>query len=131
MIRLTSTIERLEKHIKTVKTLRNSSLENPVYFDALAMNCFQAINAALDLGDLIVSEKNLGFAERYRELFELLFEAKIIDKPLLEKMKRLIFLRNLIAHEYYVIKAEELKELALLIDSLTKLIEIAKKAIKS
>ena len=41
--------------------------------------------------------------------------------------KRLIFLRNLIAHEYYTITEEELREMATLLGCLDELIENAKK----
>jgi uncharacterized protein YutE (UPF0331/DUF86 family) len=91
------------------------------------MECFQAVNSAIELGELIVSEKNLGFPSRYKEIFELLYNAKMISKKTLESFKRLVFLRNLIAHEYYMITDEELTEMATLLGCLDELVENAKK----
>jgi len=96
-------------------------------FNTLAMECFQAVNSAIELGELIVSEKNLGFPSRYREIFELLYNAKMISKKTLESFKRLVFLRNLIAHEYYMITDEELMEMATLLRCFDELIANAKK----
>jgi len=51
-----------------------------------------------------------------------MYKAKIIDKKTLECIKRLIFLRNLIAYEYYAITEKELREMAQLLSCLEKLI---------
>jgi uncharacterized protein YutE (UPF0331/DUF86 family) len=47
------------------------------------MECFQAVNSAIELGEYIVSEKELGFPSKYKEIFELLYEAKMISKKTL------------------------------------------------
>jgi uncharacterized protein YutE (UPF0331/DUF86 family) len=51
----------------------------------------------------------------------------MISKKNLNCIKRLIFLRNLIAHEYYNITKEELKEMVSLLNCLDVLVRIAKK----
>lgn len=130
MIRLASIISRIERHGTKAKELSKQDLSDYLVFNSLAMECFQAVNSAIDLAELIVSEKNLGFPSNYREIFELLHEAKLIDKKTLDDIKRLVFLRNLISHEYYTITQKELKEMANLLGCLDKLIESAKKIIK-
>jgi len=127
MIRRASIITRLEKHRKKAKELRGSNLEDYLVFNTLAMECFQAVNSAVDLGELIVSEKNLGFPSNYSEIFELLRDAGRISNKALGLIKRLIFLRNLIAHEYHVISKKELKEMAGLLDVLDELVTNNKK----
>lgn len=129
MIRLASIILRIEKHKAKAKELGRSDISNDVVFSALAMECFQAVNSAIDLGELMVSEKNLGFPSRYKEIFELLYDAKMIGSETLEGIKRLVFLRNLISHEYYTISREELKEMVALLDCLDELIKSAKTAL--
>jgi len=91
MIRLASIISRIEKHINRAKEIVKKDISDDIVFNALAMECFRAVNSAIELGEYIVSEKNLGFPSKYREIFELLYRAKIIDKRL-NKIKRLIFL---------------------------------------
>lgn len=127
MIRLTSIISRMEKHGTKAKELGKKDLSDYLVFNALAMECFQAVNSAIDLAELIVSEKNLGFPSNYREIFELLYEAKLIGKKTSDDIKRLVFLRNLISHEYYTITQKELKEMANLFGCLDELIESAKR----
>jgi uncharacterized protein YutE (UPF0331/DUF86 family) len=55
----------------------------------------------------------------------MLYEAKMVKK-ILNDIKRLIFLRNLIAHEYNITK-EELKGMASLLKYLEELVGIVKK----
>jgi uncharacterized protein YutE (UPF0331/DUF86 family) len=126
-MRLPFIISKIEKHKERVKELVKQDISNYMVFNALAMECFQAVNSSIDLGEFIVSEKNLGFPSKYREIFELLYDAKMMSKEILGKIKRLIFLRNLIAHEYYTISEEELREMADLLECLDELIKNAKK----
>lgn len=56
----------------------------------------------------------------------MLYKNKIINKETFNAIKRLIFLRNLIAHEYYKISEEELKEMVELLDYAEILIERVK-----
>ncbi|MDI6708438.1 MAG: DUF86 domain-containing protein [Candidatus Thermoplasmatota archaeon] len=126
MIRLASVISRIEKHKRKAKELSKQDLSNYLVFSALAMECFQAVNAAIDSGGLIVSEKRLGYPPKYREIFEFLYNEKIIGNKTLENIKRLIFLKNLISHKYYTITERELKEMANLLDCLDELMKKAK-----
>ncbi len=127
MIRWASLISRIERHEDKAKELMEQNISNYFVFNTIAMECFQAVNSAIELGELIVSEKNLGFPSRYREIFELLYNAKMISKKSLESFKRLVFLRNLIVHEYYMVTDEELMEMATLLGCLDELIANAKK----
>lgn len=127
MIRLASLLSRLEKHREKAKELAEKNVSEYLVFNALAMECFQAVNSAIELGELIVSEQNLGFPATYREIFELLHNAGIVTKETLNKLSKLIFFRNLIAHEYYKITEEELKEMAHLLECLDELREGAKR----
>jgi len=130
MMRLASIISRIERHKEKAKEMVKMDISDYLVFNALAMECFQAVNSAIELGELVISEKNLGFPATYREIFELLHDANVIGKKNLENIKRLIFFRNLIAHEYYTITQKELKEMANLLDSLNEMVENAKKLFK-
>ena len=81
-------------------------------YNTLAMECFQAVNALIEIGEYVVTDKRLGFPSTYREIFELLAREKLMNKDELGAAKRLVFLRNLIAHEYQRITEEELIEMA-------------------
>lgn len=126
MMRLASIISRIEKHKRKAEELIKKDVSEYLVFNSLAMECFQTVNSAIELGELIISEKNLGFPSSYREIFELIYSEGMISKKTLGDIKRLIFLRNLIAHEYYTIKEGELKEMAELLTCLDELIKSAK-----
>ena len=80
------------------------------------MERFQASNTLIDLAQYIVAKKKLGFPSTYRELFELLESEGYISEDELRTFKRLVFLRNLIAHEYYRISESELLEMVNLLE---------------
>lgn len=116
-MKLVDTILRLERHIENArKLLVKEDVSEYFLYTSLAMECFQAVNSLIELGEYAVTQKKLGFPSKYREIFELLQQQRIIDQQALKAIKRLIFLRNLIAHEYYRISEEELKEMVELLD---------------
>lgn len=127
MIRQAVIISRAEQHIQKATELAKQDLSNELVFNALGMNCFQAVNSLIELGETIISEKKLGFPGSYGEIFELLYKAKLINEQELKNIKKLIFFRNLISHEYYTITQKELKEMARILNSLTGMIEDIKK----
>ena len=125
-MRLASIISRIERHKEKALELVREDLSDYLVFNALAMECFQAVNSTIELGELLVSENNLGFPSTYREIFELLHKNKMISKETLDDMKKLVFFRNLIAHEYYAITEKELREMVELLSCVDELIENAK-----
>ncbi len=72
MIRSATIIARISKHFEEAKNLVRKDVNEKIVFSALAMECFQAINSAIELAELIVSERKLGFPSKYRESIELL-----------------------------------------------------------
>jgi hypothetical protein len=53
-MRLASIISRIEKHKKAAKNLVKKDVSNYLVFNSLAMECFQAVNSAIELGEYIV-----------------------------------------------------------------------------
>jgi uncharacterized protein YutE (UPF0331/DUF86 family) len=126
-MRLASTVARVKRHMENAKKLEKENISDYYVFNTLAMECFQAVNASIDLGEYIVEELNLGVPTKYREIFEFIYQSKLINRKTMNTIKRLIFLRNLISHEYYIIKQAELREMARKVAELEKLIEVVKK----
>jgi len=115
-MRLAEYILRFERHLKGALNLKSKDVKNYFIYNTLAMECFQAANAIIDLAQYIVAKKKLGFPSTYRELFEILANEGYISEDELKTFKRLIFLRNLIAHEYYRISESELVEIVNLLE---------------
>jgi uncharacterized protein YutE (UPF0331/DUF86 family) len=126
-MKLTENIIRFENHFKKSLELINRDISDYLVYNTLAMECFQSVNALIEIGEYIVSKEKLGFPSSYREVFELLEKNKIINKNELKNIKRLIFLRNLIAHEYTKISEKELKEMVNLLKNIKKFVERIKK----
>lgn len=68
--------------------------------DALVMNLERACQAAIDLGAHLVRTKKLGVPKQSREIFEILFEAGIIDQNLSGALARMVGFRNIAVHNY-------------------------------
>ena len=98
-MRLAEYMLRFERHLKGALNLKSKNVKDYFVYNTLAMECFQAANTLIDLAQYIVAKKKLGFPSTYRELFEVLESEGYISENELKTFKRLIFLRNLIAHE--------------------------------
>ena len=115
-MRLIEYILRFERHLKGAVNLKSKDVKDYYIYNTMAMECFQAANTLIDLAQYIVAKKKLGFPSTYRELFEILENEGYISEDELRTFKRLIFLRNLIAHEYYRISESELLEMVNLLE---------------
>lgn len=125
-MKLIENILRFERHLAQAVKLKDKDISDYLIYNTLAMECFQAVNALIEIGEYIVVKNKLGFPSSYREIFEILENSKIIEKEELENLKRLIFLRNLIAHEYQKISSEELLEMVDLLEKVKKFVERVK-----
>ena len=88
--------------IKDVEDLKN--FKN---FHATSMLVFSIINRTIDIGEEIVAKEKLGFPSSYREVFEILADNKIIDEKLKQNLSKLVYYRNLFAHEYFSFTKKE------------------------
>jgi len=72
------------------------------------MECFQAVSYILSLGEHVIAEKSLGYPATYRDIFNILKKANLINEKEYHLFVRLIINRNKIAHEHYEINEDEL-----------------------
>jgi uncharacterized protein YutE (UPF0331/DUF86 family) len=80
--------------------------------ESVLFNLQKAIQNCIDIAAHIVSEEGYGVPGSSNELFYLLEEHNLIDRPLTEKMVRAIGLRNLIAHEYGTLDLEKIHHIS-------------------
>jgi uncharacterized protein YutE (UPF0331/DUF86 family) len=113
---------RFETHSKNAGDVAEKEVSEYFVYNTLAMECFQSVNALIEIGEWIVTEKKLGFPATYREIFEMVHNHKIIEGDTFESIKRLIFLRNLVSHEYHKITRDELIEMVELLRNAGKFI---------
>jgi len=125
-----SKITILLEHINNFRTAKNNSNSEIEKRYGLPMILFQIINYTIDLSDILISIKRLGFPTKYSDNFEILFNYKIISKDLKEDLQKLCEYRNMIAHEYHRLNKEEYDEIAELIPSVTDFITIIEQNVK-
>ncbi len=99
-----SKIEKL--NVNTVGDLRTDWRN----FHTAAILIFGIVNRCIDLAEEVIVSRNLGIPTTYREHFYLLYENAIINEELYEKLSSLVKIRNLIAHEYYRFKMDDIFE---------------------
>ncbi len=99
-MRFADLILRFERHLRGAVNLKSKDVRDYFVYNTLAMECFQAVNTLIDLSQYVITKNKLGFLSTYREIFEILWRDEYIGDDELKAFKRLVFLRNLIAHEY-------------------------------
>ena len=65
-----------------------------------------AIEACIDIGKIIISEKGLRPPESMRDVCQVLYENNFIDKKTLKNLEGMVGLRNILVHLYEKIDAE-------------------------
>jgi uncharacterized protein YutE (UPF0331/DUF86 family) len=123
-MRLADAIARFESHRQKAQQLGSQDISDYFVFTALAMECFQAVNSLIEVGQLLIARRKLVVPDTYRQVFEVLGQHQIISTEAAEAGKRLVYLRNLIAHE--MITEEELLEAIVLLSHMDPLSEVAK-----
>jgi uncharacterized protein YutE (UPF0331/DUF86 family) len=123
-MRLADAIARFENHRQRAYQLNAQDISDYFIFTALAMECFQAINSLIEVGQLLIARRKLVVPDTYRQVFEVLGQHQIISTEAAEAGKRLVYVRNLIAHE--MITEEELLEAIVLLSHMDPLSEVAK-----
>jgi len=93
-------IRRCLSRIKDVTGQDVVSLENIDKQDIFILNLQRAIQACIDLAQIIISEHNWSLPDTYRESFNILGQKKVIDKSISEQMKNMCGFRNIAIHEY-------------------------------
>ncbi|MCX7844014.1 MAG: DUF86 domain-containing protein [Candidatus Bipolaricaulota bacterium] len=108
-MKLAANILRFEDHLRRAQELAKMDLNDYFVYTALAMECFQAVNALIEVAEHVVVQQRLGVPSSYREVFEILYGHGWLTAEELQAAKRLVFLRNVIAHEYQKIQASDLQ----------------------
>ncbi len=129
LVRLTAIIEGIGKYFNDLDKLSVrslSDLKDEQKYYAASMVLFQLINRAINLADGVVSAENLGMPESYRNIFQRLAQAKIINDRMYQDFSALVRVRNLIAHEYETLFEKDIYEAIQKIKVINELIAIVK-----
>ena len=70
------------------------------------LNLQRAIQACIDLANVIIAKEGLGLPNSYRQSFEIINKHQIIDDALTTKMTSMVGFRNISVHDYGEINPE-------------------------
>ncbi len=123
-------LSQLDESIKRIEKYNHLTfdqyIKNDIAQDVTEYNLFIAINMISDMATHIVVDNNLGNPKTLGESFDILWKKNYINKKEAKKYKKMVGLRNILAHEYLDInkriiydsiknKTEDLREFILFI----------------
>ena len=106
-----SIIQRCLRRIKEITHLNPESLDDLLIQDAFLLNLQRAVQASIDLAAHIVASESLGLPSSLKDNFRLLFENKIIDKNISQKIQKMTGFRNIAVHDYQSLNINILKSI--------------------
>jgi len=97
-------LERLEQALRRLESKKDvrldEFLENWEIHSAVIREFQVAIEACIDIGNHIISEKGWESPESYKDVVEILAKYGVISQDFKEVFKQMIAFRNVIVHEY-------------------------------
>ncbi|MCZ7397798.1 MAG: DUF86 domain-containing protein [Candidatus Methanoperedens sp.] len=127
-------IDLIDENIRLIEEIRSQGYESfsGSFRDIQAAkhSLQEAIEACLDIGSHIISEKGFRRPENYKEIFKVLEEEGIIDSELSVKLQEMAQFRNLLVHRYgqidtrriYIIMSNDLKDIQAFVKNILKYI---------
>lgn len=70
------------------------------------LNLQRAVQACIDLSNVVIAKEGLGLPNTYRQSFEILEKHQVIDGSVSSKMVSMVGFRNISVHDYGQIKPE-------------------------
>ena len=102
--RLADRLEALKRYVNYLKDYRRVSIEQLQQDHTLqgaVCHYFQlAIECAMDIGEMLISEKGLRKPQDGRDIFEILAEGKLLPKPFAHRIAPMSGFRNILVHDY-------------------------------
>jgi len=106
-----SIIKNCLNSIKKATNLDSAKLEEVFIQDVYVLNLQRAIQACIDIANIIVAKKGFKLPSAYKDSFLILRQNNILDKDLTDKMINMVGFRNIAVHEYQEINTDILKSI--------------------
>jgi len=96
-----SSVEKYLKRLGELKIMgREQIIKREELLDSLVLNLYYVTQTTIDLADSVISYRGLRQPTSLSEHFEVLYEDKIIDRDLTERLVNMAKFRNVLAHNY-------------------------------
>lgn len=109
-------IESLRRCLDRIKSKQPFTVEQLTQSfdlqDIISVNLERAVQNAVDIASIVVSELNLPPPQTMSEAFGRLNEKKILTQSTMERMMKSVGFRNLLIHEYAAIEWEIVHKIA-------------------
>ena len=106
-----SLLDEYLKYLKEIQQVNKNSFLKDYHFHGLAERYLQlSIQVLIDLGQLIIMEKQLTRPVEPQEIFSVLFNHKILSENLVNQLTGIVGFRNILVHEYGKIDREKVYE---------------------
>jgi uncharacterized protein YutE (UPF0331/DUF86 family) len=92
---------------KTTKAVSDPNFQISIY----EINLQRAIQACIDLANIIIAKEGLGLPNTYRQSFEILFNHQIINEEMKTILCKMVGFRNISVHDYGQINPEIVRSL--------------------
>nr|QNO48509.1 hypothetical protein IMNOINEI_00009 [Methanosarcinales archaeon ANME-2c ERB4] len=130
LTKIISDIHRYLDDLERIEIKDPRDLDDIRNFYAVSMILFTLINRVIDLGDEIVTSRNLGVPDIPGDLQSSGAGLGVIDKELASDLSNLVYQRNILAHEYHNLTEEDVFRTYRRVPVIRKFVERAKEHIK-
>lgn len=129
LLKLVSQMREAAGHLRRLSEVpEDVFLADPDKIASAKYHFIVAIEAAIDMGNHLISRNGYRAPEDYADTFSVLAEASVIEKPFAEKLKDMARFRNRLVHIYweidtpqvYAIMSERLGDFREFIDALAR-----------
>jgi len=101
IIRKISSVRKYLKLLENYKKYSRQEIESDATLRGSAERyLYLACQAAIDLGEAVISFKNFRKPGTYSEIFYILGEEKVVSQEFEEKLANMAKFRNIVAHDY-------------------------------
>lgn len=105
-------IERCVRRVREEHAGDDSVLERDLTKqDSIVLNLQRACETSIDLAMHLVRVANLGIPQDSREAFELLATHSGLDRPLADRLMRMVGFRNIAVHDYQKLNLDIVREI--------------------
>jgi uncharacterized protein YutE (UPF0331/DUF86 family) len=121
-------IERCVRRVREEHAGDDSVLERDLTKqDSIVLNLQRACETSIDLAMHLVRVANLGIPQDSREAFELLATHSGLDRPLADRLMRMVGFRNIAVHDYQKLNLDIVREI--IAERLPELLEFTRWAL--
>lgn len=97
-------VSKLKEYFNNLNEIKkydkDEYIKNPIIYGAAERFLHLSIESVLDVANHIISDLDYRKPENNRDVFEVLYENKIIDSPLKENLLNMASFRNILVHDY-------------------------------